>query len=195
MTKKILAGSALVLALSVVVSASPALAWGGSDIEVENDSYANIRNDVQVGAYTGENVTAGGNGGNGGFTFSGNANGGNGGANSGSIHTGTAYAKAKVVNVANTNLTGITAWCSGCRGDIEVENDDSDATVGNGVAVFADTGLNGAVGGVAGNGGFGGSTNGGNGGLNSGGITTGSAYSKAKVVNVVNTNITRILRY
>lgn len=87
-----------------------------------------------------------------------------------------------------------------CGGDIEVENRNI-AVIHNQVTVIATTGgntANGDDGGdseakvfgngtaIAGNGGAGG---------HGGTIVTGSAYSKAKVRNIVNANITRIRRY
>jgi hypothetical protein len=182
--------------------AGPALAHGwppiGQDIQVTNVNFANVTNNVTVGAFTGDNVTVGGDGGNGGFACKGSANGGAGGSNSGDIITGAAYAEAKVVNKVNTNITKVGVNCVNCQDtdDVIVKNMNM-ANVGNGVGVGADTSDNYAVGGNGGKGGFtfGGSANGGAGGSNSGDITTGGAYAGAKVINVVNTNITRVRKY
>ena len=85
-----------------------------------------------------------------------------------------------------------------------VINVNKNTTVSNDVMVVANTGWNVTGGGDGGTGGtskaiaingsnaYGGSSNGGNGGSNSSGISTGNAYAKAKVINIVNTSITRI---
>src|SRR3989344_7949731 len=152
----------------------------------------------------GSQTNNGGNGGDGGE-----------GGNGGSITTGNATAKAKVKNKVNTDITKIDLC--GCNGesnvdDITVTNNDT-ANVGNGVGVVADTGLNDTNGGSSSNGGNGGgadsnyngwgggsqTNNGGDGGDgddggNGGVIRTGNSDAKAKVVNVVNTIVTRINR-
>ena len=214
--KKLLIG--LVSVATIVLMSAPALA-SGSDIKVENNNSAYVKNDVNVGANTGWNVTAGGDGGSGGGSGTtkayggstatgGDANGGNGGENSGDITTGDATAKAKVVNVVNTNKTKIEVDCDCANNvdDVKVRNNNQ-AKVKNYVGVGADSGNNavwGGLGGDAGNSGYtkasgnsianGGDANGGNGGANSGDIKTGDAYGKAKVVNIVNKNITKIRR-
>lgn len=182
--QKLIAGSTI---LAMLAFALPVLATGGSDIEVENSNRAHVDNNVTVDANTGWNGTYGGNGGT---AFGGSANG---GSNSGDIGTGNAYAKSKIVNVVNTNKTKVkVTTCSlNCPvDDIEVENRNK-AHVDNTVDVIADTGMNETFGGDGGHAFFGGTANGG---TNSGDIDTGDAKAKSKVVNVVNTNITRIRR-
>lgn len=144
-------------------------------------------------------------------------NGGNGGnaGPGGIVLTGMAIARGKIVNVVNTSDTAITRC--GCNGPKDkVEGDDkvknySDANVGNAGIVKADTGDNTAAeseGGDAGNGGDienesstqdvkdSNTGNGGNGGNGSFGglVRTGDSSAEGKIVNVVNKNVTRILR-
>ena len=213
--------------LSMVVSASPALASGwhhsSSDIEVENDNGAVVINNVESGANTGNNYAGGadgGNGGNGGNIRNGDddvedsttGNGGNGGnagaASGGLVMTGDAGSEAGVLNVVNSNATSVRTSC-GCRGEIEVENDNH-ALVVNHVGSGANTGDNEAKGADGGSGGNGGNINnndgeevedsdtgnGGNGGTAGEGglVDTGSAYSRAGSVTIVNTNLTRVRR-
>lgn len=179
---------------ALLVSAVPAFAggygFGGSnDIEVENSNHAFVSNDVTVTANTGDNWAYGGD------ATGGNANG---GSVNGDIDTGDAYASGKVYNVVNSNLTDVKAPCSrNCKGgDIEVENKNS-AFVSNGLSVGADTGTNDAFAGDAtATGGCHHHCNSGtaNGGSVNGEIQTGDAGSSGKVVNVVNTNLTRVSR-
>ncbi|MFH0804414.1 MAG: hypothetical protein V1896_02335 [Candidatus Zambryskibacteria bacterium] len=185
---------ALVAVAAFVLTATPALAWygGGSEIEVENDNHAVVINDTTAVANTGGNTAYGSGGVGGNAMFGSNANGGS-GSNSGDIDTGTAVAKAKTVNVVNSNVTSVKVPCR-CKGDIEVENDNG-AFLKNDTVASADTGYNiaGGDGGNAGTAKFGSNANGGSG-SNSGDIDTGTAVAKAKTVNVVNTNLTRIRR-
>src|SRR3989344_3619337 len=191
--KKITAVFAIVALLSF---ASPALAHGGhygssDDITVTNHNSASVRNTVNVSASTG------GNG----------ANGGEGGV----IYTGNAYAGSLINNDVNYNETNVDVDCD-CEGDVDdvtVTNHNS-ASVNNNVDVRARTGHNEANGGDAGcdcvGGGDGGNVNhsedhnaGGNGGnAGHGGwggyINTGDAEAGSGIVNLVNTNITRIRR-
>src|SRR3989344_7349252 len=211
--KKIFVGFAI---LAVALAAGPALAWGnhggGSDITVTNDKTAKVTNNVVVVASTGNNVSAGDSGGDGGdggvggkvnIDNDGNdgGNGGNGG-NGGTINTGNAYAKSEIKNIVNTDITKISCDCEDTD-DITVDNTDN-ARVKNNVGVGASTGDNASLGwdgGSGGNGGVGGKINidnddndGGNGGVggDGGSVDTGNAYAKSKVVNIVNTIITRI---
>ena len=88
------------------------------DVKVKNTNGASVGNDVGVLADTGYNDTLGGLGGDGGTTgktkaysssvaVGGDANGGSGATNSGDIDTGSSYAKAKVTNTVNTNITRV----------------------------------------------------------------------------------------
>jgi hypothetical protein len=216
MMKKILVGLTALSLLALV--AGPALAYGhrsSSDINIENENDADIDNTVITIANTGDNTASGGNGGNGGNVVGGGEGGNGGDGVGGYIDTGNANADATVINVANTNYTRVKAPCSRCSGEIEVENDDNDADVDNKVVTKAETGDNTASEGDGGNGGSVtqqqqschhrcGCQNppsqcpcpeGGDGGNGEGGyILTGDADSSAKVITVVNTNITRVRR-
>lgn len=222
--KKVLVGLISVATIALLampaLAGSPRHRDSGSDIKVENDNYANVNNTLYVEAYTGPNEANGDDGGNGGGTGSAMASGyfsdavsgdgGNGGAggDGGSVTSGAATANGTLVNVANTNYTKIKASCRrGCTGDIKVENDDNEAFVVNYGRVVADTGLNEAKGDDGGNGGGTGSADaswggaaasgdGGNGGSGGDGgtIRSGSSAANGTLVNVVNTNITRIRR-
>jgi hypothetical protein len=208
---------AIAIAFALLASASPALALTfGSDIEVENSNSAYISNSVWTSALTGGNVIATGDGGasdsgktvavGGSNATGGAAVGGAGGENSGDITSGNAMASTKVTNDVNTNKTNIKA-CSGCFsfGKTEVENR-SKARIGNEVTAGAGTGENGIGTGFGGTGdscktvavggsnATGGTAVGGAGGKNSGDIESGDALARTKVVNTVNTNITRIRR-
>lgn len=186
------------------------------DITVTNNNGAYVKNDVDVLASTGGNDANGGDGsnaGNGGGvqnSDSGNTggNGGNGGngGDGGVILTGNAFAKSKITNKVNTNITRVSP-CDCDVDDVNVTNNNS-AKVKNYVDVKAKTGYNDANGGNAGcgceGGGDGGNVNnsdsgnaGGDGGNaghggDGGGIATGHAFAKSKIFNKVNTNITRI---
>src|SRR3989344_5165811 len=219
--KKITAVFAIVALLSF---ASPALAHGGhygssDDITVTNHNSASVRNTVNVSASTGGNDANGGTGsaaGNGGDvnhsddnnTGGNGGNGGNGGEG-GVIYTGNAYAGSLINNDVNYNETNVDCDCEGDVDDVTVTNHNS-ASVNNNVDVRARTGHNEANGGDAGcdcvGGGDGGDVNhsedhkaGGNGGnAGHGGwggyINTGKAEAGSGIVNLVNTNITRIRR-
>jgi hypothetical protein len=157
--------------------------------------------------YDSEDGNTGGNGGNGG-------NGGSGGE----IGTGNAVTVVEVINDVNNNDTTIEDGC-GCdeedsddtRNETSVNNH-NDAGVLNLVGAGSDTGYNDANGGDAGGcecgqgAGNGGNVNssdddntGGNGGnAGNGGrggyIATGNAGTGVGILNVINTNITRIRR-
>lgn len=142
----------------------------------------------------------GGNGGNGGY--------------GGTVVTGEASAEAGVINSVNTNETKIDRRGCDCKKDNDVEGDDvvennNVSLVGTSVGAQANTGINVAVGSEGGKGGKGGAIdnsgddvedshtgNGGHGGTGGPGglVKTGPSYSRAGVVNVIGTNITRILR-
>ncbi len=166
--KKLLVG--LTSVATIALMAGPvALAhggpmMGGSDILVVNDNDAKVTNNVNVSASTGDNKIVAVKG----------------GGNSGDISTGDATAFSTVENYVNDNTTKVSASCRrGCTADIKVINK-NDARVRNTVDVSASTGGNGIVA-VKGGG-------------NSGDIRTGDAYADSLVVNVVNTNVTRIRR-
>ena len=207
-----------ILALVGVASPASASHWG-EDITVTNTNDAYVKNDVDVTASTGSNDANGGYAGGGagsggsvnnsddGNTGGNGGNAGNGG-DGGVILTGNASAGSLITNDVNYNKTKITVDC-GCNDvdDVTVTNTNN-ARVKNYVDVKAKTGRNNANGGGAGDNsaGSGGSVNnsddgntGGNGGdAGSGGwgglIGTGDAEAGSLVVNVVNTNITRVRR-
>jgi len=165
----------------------------------------------------------GGNGGDAGDIDGGkvkNSNTGNGGAggdagagSGGTVMTGDADSEAGVLNVVNSNATSVEDDC-GCRGkrnrgnDITVTNNNR-AFVANGVGSDANSGQNAAGGADGGDGGNGGDidagsnkvkkSNTGNGGAGGeagegGWVDSGKASSKSGIVNVVNTNLTRVRR-
>ncbi len=151
----------------------------------------------------------GGNGGNGGK-----------GGNGGMVMTGNADAGTQIDNIVNTNDTEIDR-CA-CNGDEDGndtvlnvngygEGEEWYTYVGNYVGTVADSGYNntdGGNGGDAGNGGNveesdddnagGAGGNGGNGGNagggEAGGVTTGYASGWTSITNLINYNLTRILR-
>ena len=146
----------------------------------------------------------GGDGGNGGDAGMG-----------GTIVTGDAQAAAAISNDVNRNDTEVgNCGCDGVSSSQDVNLQDSKtkvkndnaAALENGVGVAVDTGNNLTNGGDAGMGGKGGSVKdsdhgnvggmGGNAGMGGAGgsITTGMSMSVASLVNVLNTNITRIHR-
>jgi len=140
-----------------------------NDVNVENDNYARVSNNVTVVATTGDNIATTGEAEKGGVGSE--------------ILTGNAGAEANVVTVANTNLTKVNAPCTrNCSGDVNVENEDNDAFVRNRVRVIAETGDNLATTGEAEKGGMGSY------------IQTGNAWSEGNVITVTNTNITRVSR-
>lgn len=218
MMKRIIATSALIPALSLSLYAIPALADDDLKIIVKNDNSAYVKNDVDVNAKTGNNDANGGyagGAGNGGDvtdsdddnTGGNGGNGGNGG-DGGFIDTGNATAKSLVVNKVNTNKTDVDLCGCATEGfddvTLKVKNYNR-AKVKNYVDVDAKTGNNDANGGNSGGGaGNGGNVSnsdddntGGNGGNEgdggSGGVIfTGHAKAKSKIVNRVNTNITRV---
>ena len=162
--KKILIGLATLTLL--VTTVSPALANGpcpfcwrfSRKIEVRNQNWANVKNNVTTIANTGNNEIEG---------------------RRGSIRTGNAYADALVQNTVNTNETKIRTPCRrGCVGKIEVRNENG-ARVRNNVTTIANTGDNEIER---------------NNRCGEGCIVTGRAKSLSTVINVINSNITRIRR-
>ncbi|MEK7555720.1 MAG: hypothetical protein AAB523_00360 [Patescibacteria group bacterium] len=195
-----------------------------SDDTVINDNEALVCNEVVAVANTGGNEASGSYGGNGGrggdirnsgddVDDSTTGNGGNGGSGDvgGTIYTGNANANALALNDINSNDTEINRCgeCGGAEdGDVVVVNINR-AMVRNGVGAMANTGENGADGSYGGEGGNGGDIDnngddvddsatgdGGTGGPGGPGalIQTGHANANAGVINVVNRNLTRILR-
>jgi len=212
-----------------------------SSIVVSNNNTANVTNGTVAVSNTGANQAAGGAGQEGGnANASGddaNAEGGNGGngGNAG-VQTGVAVSSAGTMNMVNTNAVEVAVDDCGCAaGDLEDEGDTtisntSNITVGNSnagtvlnlTAAVSNTGLNGAQGGTAGeggdataesdednNGGWGwwhhgynnnddeGSANaeGGNGGVGGDAVViSGDAGSEAGTINVVNTNFVRVTK-
>jgi hypothetical protein len=158
----------LVLVALLAMVASPAFAFrmSSSDVEVENENSAYINNDVTAIAKTGDNEIEG---------------------RGGVIRTGGAYADAGVQNTVNTNKTKLVVPCVGCRGDVEVENENR-VKLYNDVTAVADTGDN-EIEPSRGRGGCGGG-----GSCSCPKIVTGYAESWATAINVVNTNVTRIRR-
>ncbi|MCK5060097.1 MAG: hypothetical protein KAR00_03095 [Candidatus Pacebacteria bacterium] len=196
---------ALFAVLALVVAAVPAEAswwwWGSNDITVNNNSSATVSNTVTTVADTGANDANGGDArsrayGRGADSY---ARGGNGG----DIDTGNADATAYVGNYVNSNDTRVVTDC-GCTGDVTVNNNSS-AGVYNTVDTLALTGGNIADGGDANSkaksssygyyhyhGGSSADSDafGGSGGF----VETGNADSYSDVVNVVNQNVTRVIR-
>ena len=206
---------AFVSILAFALSATPALAFwqhnsNDLDIYVKNSNSATVNNTVTTVADTGSNTANGGKATSEAKSKGGNATSDANGGDGGSITTGDAGAVSTVDNTVNTNKTKIEIPC-GCvkKGDtdIKVKNYNS-ATVNNTVATVADTGSNTANGGKAksearsksakksyghhhapspaSN-----ATSDADGG-NGGDITTGDAGSISDVVNVINSNVTRI---
>ncbi len=194
-----------------------------SDDTVINTNEALVCNEVTAEANTGDNEAMGSYGGDGGrggnirnsgddVDNSATGNGGNGGSADvgGTIYTGNANANAVAMNDVNSNDTEVNR-CGECDtedGDVLVVNLNR-AMVRNGVHAGANTGGNFADGSVGGDGGDGGSIenngddvddsttgSGGTGGPGGPGalIQTGHANSNAVAINVINRNLTRVLR-
>ena len=217
MTKKLIAILAT-LPVATLGAAGFALANDTGNVVVTNVNSAVVVNEVLTFASTGGNSSDGGSGGsagNGGSVLNsddGNmgGNGGNGGmgGNGGTVMTGEAMAVTDILNDVNYNETDINR-CECDNGDTEgddVVTNVNGALLGNGVGTLADTGSNSTNGGSGGSAGSGGSVEesdddnvGGNGGAgNAGGsggsTTTGPSTAVSQLVNLINTNITRILR-
>ncbi len=191
--KKVIAISSI---LAFVLSASSASAfWGGhsrsSDITITTSNSATVSNTVYTSASTGGNSANGGSATNSG---KGSATGGNGGV----IGTGEAVAGTSVENYVNSNETDVTKNCN-CKGDLSISTTNNSTYVTNSVETKAKTGYNSANGGSATNSGTthggwhrhgsgGGSANAGHGGF----ISTGNAASATAIINVLNSNVTRV---
>lgn len=232
---------AVALLLGAFGSATEAAAFmgGGDDITVENSNEADVTNNLEVEAETGDNDANGGDGEEGGHggdadSASGLAVGGNGGTGGtggagGTVDTGAAVAIGTIDNDINRNITRISGC--GCdeeesmfgrffgRGEnITVRNTNS-AGITNNLEVEAETGDNDVNGGDGEEGGNGGDANvsrnrgfwwwflgsddnvaaGGHGGAGGNGatageVTTGISQADGLVTNVVNRNVTRIVR-
>lgn len=205
--KKIVA-IATIAAFALSSASASAFFWGkssSSDINVSTSNSASVSNTVSSSANTGNNSAYGGDASNNvsgknGLNGMNEANGGQGGV----IATGDAAALSSIANQVNTNKTVVDKDC-GCKGDVDVKTTSS-ASVANSVNTISNTGNNVVVGGDASNSVEGGSyswykkhsksssKNGGNtanGGMG-GTIVTGAALAGTEVVNVVNTNVTRV---
>ena len=198
--------------MSLIGGAASVLASG--DIKVTNNNSATVTNSVSVSASTGSNVSTGGSAK--GETEGGNVNhanfnnlAGNGGStvmggDGGTIVTGGAVATVDIANKINTNKTHIEAtnWAVNA---IKVHNTNGLDLV-NAASAGAESGLNTSNGKKAHNetsggnldnagssntaGNAGSNVHGGNGGH----ISTGDAVSASTMVNVLNRNITRIIK-
>ncbi len=165
----IIAVSFFMFALAI----SPALAWGGMDLVV-NENCAFVGNHVEADAETGENGaggSAGGDGGDGGKIVnvdggdverSHTGSGGSGGSGNigGTVYTGDATAEAGVMNAVNTNRATINRCAcvdeDECECGPDIIKNRNRAMVLNGIEADADTGENGADGSEGGDGGGGG---------------------------------------
>ncbi len=133
-----------------------------------NNSDVTVKN---VNAYTGvfNNVEVSANTGD------------NGAFGRGRVFTGNAYADSLVSNTVNTNTTAVRASrCGRCLDDVRVVNRNMFTLVGNDVYVDANTGDN-----VAASHGY-------RRHFNRSLVSTGNARAISTVVNVVNTNVTRV---
>ena len=216
--KKIIA---LTSASAIAMSMLPVLA---GNVVVTTENSASVGNLVVAQSSTGGNIAGGsigGDGGNGGSIVNGGEDvegsstgrGGNGGHSSlgGTVITGDAVTEAVVGN--DVNSTNVLVDLCGCEGgdegDVRVRTSNHETTVRNGVFAKARTGWNQADGSDGGNGGQGGSIvdsgddvedsstgSGGTGGTSGPGglIDSGSAYSGAGAVNVVNRTVVRVRR-
>jgi len=171
---KILTGLTTISLLAM--SALPALATYNFQFQGNFGNEAYVGNEVVVVADSGSNSI--GNSINKGVFNGGNISSGN---NANDIDTGNASAKAKVVNVVNSNLNDNDC----CRPEKQV-NFGNDAGVENLVHAGAFTGDNGI-----GNSNNTFVMNGGNisSGNNANDIDTGAAFAEARVANIVNSNI------
>src|SRR3989344_4836055 len=189
--KKIIA-IATIAAFVLSASTASAWHWSSSDITVNNNNGAYVKNNVTTVADTGSNVAIGGSVSNkveGDDNINNDANGGGGNA---AVTTGAASAGSMVENYVNKNTTKVNADC-GCKGDVEVNNYNR-AKVKNNVLTSADSGYNQAFGGDVKNK-VKGDDNENNDADGSGGaasVKTGSADAGTSVVNVVNKNLTRV---
>ena len=180
---------------------------------------ANTGLNMAEGSYAGAGGDGGAivNSGEGDIEESTSGNGGTGGNTGmgGAISTGDATAGTEVKNLVNSNLTDINrCGCEASSTDCECSNDrirnSSRASLMNGVMTDANTGINEADGSYAGTGGAGGAVVNNNGGdiqgsttgsganggssVDGGLVQTGISTSLTSVINVVNRNLTRILR-
>jgi len=187
--KKVIAIASIV-AFALTSGTAFASHWSSSDVTVSNNNSAFVGNSVVTSSNTGANVANGGDVGasaNGAFNDGNDADGGDGGT----VNTGDASSSSSVGNVVNSNATDVDRDC-GCRGDVRVRNQNRGAVL-NGVQTGSDTGWNDSNGGTSGASanGLGNDDNTAEGGKG-GSVTTGNARSRSGVVNVVNTNLTRV---
>jgi hypothetical protein len=199
--KKVVAFASTVAFLASAVPAFASFSFGSSsDIDINSNNWASVSNNVVTVADTGLNNSVGGVAesrayGKGAES---QANGGDGG----DVTSGNAEAFSFVTNVVNSNTTKVTADC-GCKGDVKIKSKNG-ASVGNNVGTSAFTGGNGSFGGAGvgkavsnsssyhhyGNSGAESKANGGDGGS----VDSGNAASGSSVMNVVNSNVTRVRR-
>src|SRR3989344_5451554 len=168
--KKVIAIASIV-AFALTSGTAFASHWSSSDVTVSNNNSAFVGNSVVTSSNTGANDADGGDG--------------------GTVNTGDASSSSSVGNVVNSNATDVDRDC-GCRGDVRVRNQNRGAVL-NGVQTGSDTGWNDSNGGTSGASanGLGNDDNTAEGGKG-GSVTTGNARSRSGVVNVVNTNLTRV---
>lgn len=219
----VLLALALVAAVTPV-SAQAFFLGGSSDVEADVDNKdTSVSNNVTTSASTGGNEANGGEGDADADAEGGDATAKAEGGWA-VITTGDATAKSYVRNDVNNNTVSAKRDCGcvsnygfGSNGDVDAEVDNKNTSVSNNVETKAKTGYNDANGGNADAdadtdagkkksyhnfffGGFGGWGNSNSGDAKAdaiGGdavITTGDAYAKSKVVNVVNTNVVRARR-
>ncbi len=184
------------------------------------ETTANTGGNMAGGSYAGSGGDGGAivNEGEGDIENSNTGNGGTGGNSGvgGTIITGNAEAMSGVINYVNVNRTLVDRCaCQGqalCECSNDLVRNSNRAFLLNAASTEASTGVNYADGSVAGAGGSGGAIvnnnskegdvqesntgTGGNGGssVDGGLVTTGTAISTTSVINVVNRNLTRILR-
>ncbi len=190
----------MVAVAAFVVLVTPAFA--SNSPHVVNNNHATVVNNVDTYANTGANTSNGGWASN---RIRGSHNNNNDavGSDGGLVVTGNATAGTLVGNAVNSNLTAVNANDCGCGRNVAVRNHNR-AYVVNKVTTEANTGNNGTNGGNANNkvgGGWwyhNGNHNNNNNNDSKGGyageINSGSAASHTAVVNVVNSNLTRVRR-
>jgi hypothetical protein len=201
--KKVIA-IATIATFALMSSTASAFFWSGSssDVNISNTNTATVVNTVGTSANTGYNTSNGdsatnnvsGKGSNGGNTV--------GGGFGGIVVTGNAGALSSVLNDVNSSKTVVNKDC-GCKGDVNISGLNV-ATVANTLLTEANTGNNTTNGAEASNtvvgshgwswGHHSSNWNGGNlvVGGNGGTVGTGEAVSAGAVVNLVNSNVTRV---
>lgn len=174
---------------------------------VWNSNSATVTNNVETSLNTGGNTADG--------SYGGNSAGGNGGdaGVGGTVISGDATSITEVSNTVNSNKTllvrPVRCCFASCSVNIDVVRNENSASIGNNAGTVTETGLNSALGSYAGssggseivslnqpNGHEHGNHTSGNGGASSDGglVQSGSALSSTSIVNIVNRNLTRIIR-